>query len=238
MSILKRLLNARRLLSELREAHLLKGRSPATIFTEFYLSNRWGGSVSLSGAGSDLDQTRVVRRELPVILRELGVRTILDVPCGDFYWMSKIDLTGIEYIGADIVELLIEENTKKYAGDSVRFQTLDILSSHIPKVDLIFCRDCLVHLSYRDIAIALSRICESESTYLLTTTFPNRTKNRDIATGQWRPINLEIVPFRFPAPLKLIVEECTEQNGAYADKAMGLWLVSDIRSSRTSAHAQ
>ena len=29
---------------------------------------------------------------------------MLDVPCGDFRWMAHVDLSGIIYIGGDIIE--------------------------------------------------------------------------------------------------------------------------------------
>jgi hypothetical protein len=44
-------------------------------------------------------------------------------------------------------------------------------------------------------------------------------------TGDWRPINLERAPFNWPAPVELIVEECTESGGVFADKSLGLWRI-------------
>ena len=68
--------------------------------------------------------------------------------------MDKINLDGIKYIGADIVPALIEKNKTNYSG--VDFQQLDILNSKLPMVDVIFCRDCLVHFSFDDIIENLS----------------------------------------------------------------------------------
>jgi hypothetical protein len=44
----------------------------------------------------------------------------------------------------------------------------------------------------------------------------------------WRPLNLQAAPFHFPDPLALIDEKCTEDDGVYADKQLGLWSLSDI----------
>jgi hypothetical protein len=96
------------------------------------------------------------------------------------------------------------------------------------KVDLILCRDLLVHLSFHDIKSALSNIFESGSRFVLTTTFPTRDINRDIETGQWRPLNLQRPPFSFPPPIRLITERCTELGGQWADKCLGLWEVDAI----------
>ena len=64
--------------------------SPEQVFAEFYRDNKWGDAESVSGAGSNLAQTEEVRRVLPGLLAELGCRSMLDVPCGDFYWMRLV----------------------------------------------------------------------------------------------------------------------------------------------------
>jgi hypothetical protein len=96
----------------------------------------------------------------------------------------------------------------------------------LPSVDLIFCRDCLVRLSFANIRSAIANIKASGLTYLLTTTYPGR-QNSDIATGEWRPINLQAKPFGFPPPLVLINEQCVVTPG-YRDKSMGLWRIADL----------
>jgi hypothetical protein len=98
----------------------------------------------------------------------------------------------------------------------------------LPRSDVILCRDCLVHLSYDDVHRTLGNFKCSATTYLLTTTFTSLAANSDIVTGQWRPLNLQLPPFSFPSPLKIIVEGCTEAGGRYADKSLALWRLSDI----------
>ena len=71
---------------------------------------------------------------------------MLDIPCGDFYWMSKLDLKQIIYTGADIVEKLIKENLNKYKSKNINFINLDLVNSKLDYYDLIFNRDCLVYL--------------------------------------------------------------------------------------------
>ena len=98
----------------------------------------------------------------------------------------------------------------------------------LPTSDIIFVRDCLVHLSFKNIFEAIENIKKSSSKYLLTTTFTDRDENIDIITGDWRPLNLEIKPFLFPAPEKIIIENCTEGEGKYKDKSMGLWSIKKL----------
>ncbi len=106
--------------------------------------------------------------------------------------MKNVDLSGIKYIGGDIVEELVTQNVKEYERKSRRFKKLNLINDELPKVDLVFCRDCLVHLSFDEIFRSLGNIFKSDSKYLLTTTFPEKAKNYDIATGQWRALNLEL----------------------------------------------
>jgi len=201
--------------------------STEAIFTKFYRSSKWGGEDSVSGTGSDLPQTREIIKELPLLFQKYKVQTVLDVACGDFRWMSMVNLDKVEYIGVDVVKELIQTN-KGYERENVHFQELNLIVAQLPAVDLILCRDCLVHFSFADIFLALQNICSSQSQYLLSTTFTTRKENHNIVTGQWRPLNLEIAPFHFPKPLRSIAEGCTEQNGKYTDKSLGLWRVEDI----------
>jgi len=223
----------------------------ADVFRAIYTNNTWASDVSHSGTGSDQQQTAVIRAILPGLLRELGVRRMLDLPCGDFHWMQMLDL-DLEYIGADVVEDLIAANNARYGNGRRRFQVMDIANDLLPRVDLIFCRDLLVHFSFDDALQAISNLKFSGSTYLLTTTFTSRTNNLDIKTGEWRVLNLQRPPFNFPPPLRLINENCTERGlnvkerrqgslrrrpsageqasggSAWADKSLGLWRLGDL----------
>jgi SAM-dependent methyltransferase len=204
----------------------LVGKPTEDVFTNIFQGNKWGGQASVSGRGSDLDQTGIIRKQLPALLREFEVQTMLDIPCGDFNWMRHVDLENVDYTGADIVPALVEQN-RQYEKPKIHFVPLNLISDELPEVDLLFCRDCLVHLCYKQIFEALSNVVDSGSTYLLTTTFPDRPQNQDIATGQWRPLNLEVAPFSFPPPVKMIGER-SEPNDPFKDKSLGLWRIADL----------
>ena len=200
-------------------------------FTDIYKSNGFRGADSISGPGSDTHQTRFIIGALPALWKDFRIATVLDIPCGDFYWMRHVDLSGIHYTGADIVAELIAADNASYARADIRFESLNLILSPLPRVDLIFTRDCLVHFSYAEIRLALANICQSDSQYFLATTFTDREENHDIRTGDWRPINLEKPPFNLPPPLQIINEGCTENDGAYPDKSLALWKVADLRAS-------
>jgi len=203
------------------------GKTPEQVFTEEFRRNRrvWKDRDSASGPGSSLAQTEAVRRALPGLLRELGCRSLLDAPCGDFFWMKLLEL-DVDYIGGDIVAELVRENQRRYGDARRRFVHLDLLQDELPRADLVLCRDCLVHLSFEHIRQALANIRKSGCRYLLTTTFVDRDANADILTGLWRPVNLQLPPFGFSEPVRLIDEESPLPD--QRDKRLGLWKVEDI----------
>jgi SAM-dependent methyltransferase len=231
INVVRHFPGARRLYRSLRDAlvtYRLKHSSAEEIFTDIYRRNWWRGTTSVSGTGSALDQTRVIAQKLPQLLSELGVVTLLDVPCGDFHWMRTVSLGGIRYIGGDIVSELVQKNREAYQTPGIEFRRMDLLTDTLPSADLVICRDGLVHLSNADVYRAIGNLCKSGSDYLLTTTFTDRPHNADILTGDWRALNLEAPPFCFPPPLQVFNEECTELDGAYPDKSLGLWRLADL----------
>lgn len=196
-------------------------------FERIYHTNLWSDPETRSGTGSSLDSTRVLREKLPRALSQLNTRVLLDIPCGDFTWMERVDLDGIEYIGGDIVTSIVETNQEK-ATEGRRFVELDLTRDALPKADVLLCRDCLVHLSYANIARVFENVSRSEIRLILMTSFPGRGENKNVEDGDWRPLDFEAPPFSLPKPIITIVEECEEEGGSYADKSLCAWRVSDL----------
>jgi hypothetical protein len=193
------------------------------IFTRYHRKNFWNDSESVSGSGSNKLNTERLVREIRPLLDQLGVASMLDIPCGDFQWMARVDLDGIDYTGGDVVRELAESLQAEHGRYGLRFLHLDLLEGALPETDLVFCRDCLVHLSFRDIWRALDSIKASGATYLATTSFPDTRRNHDIVTGDWRRLNFELPPFGWPEPDMSITEESFEGGGEYADKSICIW---------------
>lgn len=201
-------------------------RMGMAVFAEHFNRNGWNCSESVSGEGSTLAQTEAIRLALPSLVSDLNVGSLLDIPCGDFNWMRLLDIP-VRYTGADIVPELVASNSV-FASERRTFVQLDISRDSLPRVDLVLCRDCLVHFSYADIFRTFDNLKRSGSKYLLTTTHVAAT-NRDIVTGEWRPVNLQRPPFCLTNPLELIDEHCV--NPAAPDKHLGLWHVSELPAS-------
>jgi hypothetical protein len=201
-----------------------RGLSLSERFDRIARTNLWGADASRSGLGSLLTATAGLREALPAFLERHGIEALLDVPCGDFAWLSTVDLR-IPYIGADIVESLVRENEIRFGGphSNRQFVHLDLTRDPLPRADAILCRDCLVHLSFENVFRAIDNIRSSGVRYLLTTTFLEHDRNEDIEDGDWRMLNFQSPPFDFPPPSDVLIEGCREGDGAYADKALGLW---------------
>lgn len=197
------------------------------VFKEIHDRNVWNEHESKSGSGSSLRGTEAIRAELPGLLNRLDVKSILDVPCGDFHWMAEIDLGGRSYTGVDLVPALVDELRGKYQTENRHFACLDVSTADLPHADLVLCRDCLVHFSYAAIRRTVANLHRSGAKYLLTTTYPSRTFNVDCPTGHWRSLNFRIAPFYFPEPLEVIWDDVKGTDFA-GDKSLGLWRLDSI----------
>jgi len=202
------------------------GKRASLDFDGIYQRNGFEGTESRSGGGSTLEQTRVISREIPLLLKELGVKHFLDVPCGDLNWMRYVELGDVKYTGGDIVQTIVDKNTAEYGDEKRSFQRINIITGPLPVADMIFCRDCLVHLSFADGLSALEQFRNSGAKWLLTTTFTDRASNSDLYEGDiWRPLNLEKAPYNLPKAERYINEACTEGGGLFGDKCLALWRI-------------
>jgi 2-polyprenyl-3-methyl-5-hydroxy-6-metoxy-1,4-benzoquinol methylase len=193
-------------------------------FTQIYRNNLWGSEESVSGTGSTLELSAALSVELPGILTELKAKALLDAGCGDFNWLRSVSLGGVKYIGIDVVEELIERNTKLYGSAERSFMVADITRDRLPSADVVLCRHCLIHLPNRQIKLALRNLAATGAAYLLATSSPNVTFNRDIWPGSFRPINLTVAPFNLPQPARLLND--SRPNAEQPE--LGLWRFAEL----------
>lgn len=189
------------------------------VFTKIYDKNLWNDNESVSGSWSNDEQTKIVKVELPNLLNKFWIESLLDCPCGDYHWMKDVEYSG-KYIGADVVEELIDENRIKY-GD--KFIVRDITKDLLPEVDAVLVRDCFVHLPVIDIVCALLNIYNSGIKYIIMTNFMEHDNNVDIKMWWWRALNFMEHPFMFPEPLYTLNEWCMEADWMFTDKSLCVW---------------
>lgn len=186
----------------------------ANVFSEIYRQNLWGSNESRSGTGSTLASTDLLRRGLGPLLRELHVQVLLDAPCGDFRWMSHVDLGEIHYVGADVVTDLITSNARAHGSSRRQFIAADLTRDTLPSADLVLCRHLLIHLSFSQGLSVLDNFRRTGARHLLVTTDPTVRKNREVLhTGGFRPLNMELPPFNLPPPLGTLSDGQREGDG-------------------------
>jgi hypothetical protein len=190
------------------------------VFAWIYKTNAWGDDESASGYGSNLKYTENIRGEIPKLIGQFKIKTFLDAPCGDYHWFQLVQRDpSVLYIGGEIVPELVQRNHDKYASENTRFKVLDITRQPLPVADMWLCRNCLFHLSNRDILRVISNFVSSKIPYWLVTTHQVCQVNIDIVTGGYRELNLRLSPFFFPQPL-LQVDDWIE---GFRMRTLGLW---------------
>ena len=185
-------------------------------FTYIYSSQYWPSKESVSGPGSEIVNTKNIRKEIIKLIQKYNIKKFLDIPCGDFNWIKNIIDKNIEYIGGDIVKDLIDKNNEKFAQPNVQFIEIDIIKDKLPSADIILCRDCLIHFSYDNIKKFFNNFINSEINYILVTSYEtnknNLAQNYEINDGDFRPLFLMKHPFNLPTPLAKISDKDVEHN--------------------------
>ena len=217
-----------RLIHRVRHQKYQKAISADSIedrFTNIYNKNLWfANKQSKSGSGSRLEAKQYLSEFLLNFLIETKAKNLTDLGCGDFYWMKEVPLP-CRYIGLDVVAPIIEENQQKYADDRHQFYHYNAVEDPIPdETDVILCREVLFHLSIEDGIKLIKNILESRVRYFLVTTSDTVQENKDIRTGQFRNINLQLTPYFFPPYVNKVNDDAVS-----ADRILGIWEVSKLR---------
>lgn len=189
-------------------------------FTGVYQSAAWGSSESLSGPGSERNSGSVRQAliALTQIVEKHEIRSVADIPCGDFNWMPEFleKHPSVAYAGYDIVGGLISQNRK--SNPAFNFHVLDITEQVPPRADLIFSKDLVNHLMDKDVWKALANMIRSGSTYVMITSNSVSTPNEDLPRnvgGMSRLLNLRTAPFSLPTPV-------------YEDGYLAMWRTEDL----------
>lgn len=150
--------------TRLRRLHQLRitnsSRSTQEVFSAIYANNMWGGGAGTfcSGSGSQLEVARPYCEMVKKFVSDHGVKSVLDIGCGDFSVGQNLQVTGIKYTGVDIVQSLIERNAKLFGSDSIDFRCLNVIEDQLPSADLVLVRQVLQHLSNQQIKKVLNKL--------------------------------------------------------------------------------
>jgi SAM-dependent methyltransferase len=160
-----RLLVPHRALERLRELrrHRLWRRNATRpvkeVFREIYARNLWGGAPGelCSGSGSAEELAIPYAEVIGRFVESHGLRTIVDLGCGDFSVGRLIASKRVRYIGIDVVDEVVRRNRDRHGAEGVEFVCLDITRDELPPGDLCLVRQVLQHLSNAEILVVLER---------------------------------------------------------------------------------
>jgi len=180
-------------------------------------------TFSVSGCGSQMDDsTKNIRENLYIFLKKHNIKSIADIPCGDFWWMRHVDLFDIDYMGGDIITPQIAKLKSLFPEKD--FQRIDLRLDKLPNVDLLFSRDCLFHLSNTDKRMVFENFINSDIKYLLMSNHPNSNNNLNIQTGDFTHINWQLDPWNFEKPIDILYDS----NQGYDTKELQLYTKEQI----------
>jgi SAM-dependent methyltransferase len=164
-----------------------RGKSRKEIFSDIYENNRWGGKPGTytSGSGSRPDVIGAYISVLRALIRNEGVKYIVDLGCGDFEVARRILSSELRYVGCDIVPDLVARNAARFGSKHIEFRNLDVVTDPLPKGDLCIIRQVFQHLSNEDIAKTLRKTRQYQ---LLVVT-------DEQLTGDNAPTNIDINPY-------------------------------------------
>lgn len=207
-------------------AHLQGAEGPLkSRFSGIYETGAWqhgDDATPGSGEGSTLAATTKLREALPTLLGELGINTLLDIGCGDFTWMQHVDLNQ-NYVGVDVVDSVIEKNRQLFERPGRVFAVADATVDDLPDADAVMCREVLFHLSFEDINKLLKNLLSKKRSYLIITSDTRTLFNSDIPTGDFRPLNLEARPLKFPPPDRVIDDAAVSPG-----RIIGVWNTTNL----------
>jgi SAM-dependent methyltransferase len=188
-------------------------------FSEVYQTHEWLGN-SKSGPGSDPQRTIEYRQVLQKFLREHHIRKVLDLGCGDWSFSRLIDWDGIDYVGVDVVQSVVESNQSKYGRPNISFRCIDAARERLPEADLLIAKEVLQHLPIADVEAILAKAKsypfalfvndlshEKRSTWKGLWKWKSIcTKNSEVRAGGYRPLALREAPFSLAGTVMLTYE--------------------------------
>ncbi len=155
----------------------------AEAFVEFgLLEKSKGNRESASGPGSSLTSAAAASNLLLRKLRELPIRSVLDLGCGDWNWMQNLGFPHpipgrrITYEGWESSQKLVDALRAKYGQEGVDFHVRDVSTETFPDVDLIIARDILFHMP-PDMALGVVERIKKSCKYLAAPSYLFASEN-------------------------------------------------------------
>lgn len=163
-----------------------------TTFSKIYSKNIWGGS----GMGSTIEYTESYRIKLMEFIREFGCKSVVDIGCGDWQFSSAVDWSGIDYLGIDVVQSLIDNHNEKYKKENINFSKVDVIKERncLPFSDFFILKDVIQHWPTEVINKILPELQKKCKYILITNCSHQASEDQDISLGDFRPLSHMMQP--------------------------------------------
>lgn len=162
-------------------------------FTDIYRRSLWGDG---SGPGSSAASTTSYRSTLSRLLRDLEVKSVVDVGSGDWGFAREIDWSAVTYTGIDCVASLTEQCQSRFGSDRVRFIHADVTAPDcaMPSSDLLILKDVAQHWPNAFVLSAVTTMLDSTRWALVTNCAHQTSDWDDCNVAGWRPLNGDLFP--------------------------------------------
>ena len=191
------------------------GRAMHRAFDRIYLLDQW---VANGGPGSGTGSAPEVNAEymtfLEGLIRERGVRTIVEVGSGDFELMRHVDLQGANFHGYDVSADAVRRARLAAVDDrrDVWFSVSEPAQQYEP-ADLLIVKDVLQHLPLADARHIIDQLPRFRLAVLVNDGVP-RMPNLDVShdgsemrAGLYRSIDVTMPPFKLSCEKELKLHE-------------------------------
>lgn len=171
----------------------------------------------MCGPGSNYANTRNIVKQLPQVLKDLGITFLIDMGCGQFTWMREVlEQTDIAYLGIDVDDLMLEANRNAAEALGARVQFVrgsihnpqEVLPNAYPVLSTgIIARDVLIHELPQNIPPLVEKWSQLAK-YLLTTHLAGgkNTAKTYVAIDDWYYTPTEMDTLLKKKPLRSIRE--------------------------------
>lgn len=179
----------------------IASNSPITeVFEKVYETGIWGvdeNQKGTSGSGSEPRNALPYINYLTKFLKEKNITSVVDAGCGDWQFSRNLDWTGISYTGIDASKTVVTTNLEKFAKDNINFIHANFIDMNLPKADLLILKDVLQHLSIANVHKAIKQFKKFKYVIVVNDIDPNTqtSKNREIADGDYRTLDITAKPF-------------------------------------------
>jgi len=166
-------------------------------FEQIYAKNEWGYG---SGEGSLPEHNLGYIQFLESFLVRHGIKSIVEMGCGDWQFSKNIRWGASSYHGFDVVPAVVEFNRSTYTRDQVAFSLYSGDPAELPTADLLIVKDVLQHLN--DLTVQRALLHLPRFRYSLVTNCVNPrglTVHHDIEDGGFRYLDLRLPPFGLKA---------------------------------------